>query len=187
MALSGITDIPAPECMVILCLIVAFGWLIATRDAKSSLPEREKLGSQDANSSHFGNYSIMDICMLTTVVACLLTAIPKLTVHPLFFLALMVSMAMGVTACWLVVRWVCYDAWTPKMLYWMAVPIILGGATCVLLAPEGQNATSVMSWMISGPIAVITSQATVVMLLLAIHRFETDPGTFRSFVGSPKA
>lgn len=168
LALARITDIPAPECLVILTLIVAFGWVIASRDSKSSA---NAAGGSDG-LLRLGNYSIMDIAVLTLVVACLVQAVPRLTVHPLFFFALMVSMIMGVCASWLVTRWVFYDRWTPGMLYWMLVPVVMGAVVCVMLAPKGQEIHQILGWMISGPIAVVTSQAVVVMLMLAVNRFE---------------
>ena len=173
LALLKVTDIPAAECLVILTLIVSFGWIVATRDGKSSLQTASPKTQGKQQMLNLGNYSIMDIGVLTMVVACLMHAVPRLSVHPMFFFALMLAMIMGVVANWLVSRWVYYDQWTLGMLYWMLFPILLGGATCLMLAPEGQNIQHVFGWMLSGPIAVVTSQAIVVMAMLSAHRMES--------------
>jgi len=172
LALAKVTDIPPAECLVIMTFIVSFGWIVATRDGKSSLQTSSSETQVKHRMLNMGNYSIMDIGVLTMVVACLMHAVPRLSVHPMFFFALMLAMLMGVVASWLVSRWVYYDQWTLGMLYWMLLPILLGGATCLMLAPEGQDIQHMLGWMLSGPIAVVTSQAIVVMAMLSAHRME---------------
>lgn len=170
----AITDFPAAESLVFCVSTFGFGWFVASRDKRSRPAEDTDAKSRLA----LGNFSIWDICVVTMIIACMLRTIPNLSVHPLFFIAVFLTMLNGAALCWLVCRWVWHDSWSLASLFWLATPCIVGTGLLLALGSSDQTLGSTFRWLMTGPIAVNASQALCVLALFAARRLDFKAQSF---------
>ena len=164
-AFRSITDFGFAESIFVSTILVALGWLVARVD------HYEQAGDGQAMSG-FRRWSIADILFITSVSACLCQATPRIVSSPILFFSVLASLIAGIYASWVAYRWTWSDEWT--VLRFLAIAIGFGLSIAVVYgySPRGTSIFDSLQWILSGPVTVIASQGTTVLLLLSLQRFE---------------
>jgi ABC-type xylose transport system permease subunit len=162
-----ITDLPPADSLLLSTLLLTSGWVIARLDRAhvfSSIPAAHAHGSQ---------WSIGDIAFATAMAACLSQAFVHST-WTLLLVSALTALAGGVVCSWLAYRWVWLDQYS---LFSLLLAFLgLAAATIYVhrVAPVDATFWESVQWICMGPVNVIASQATSVLLVLALIRFESQ-------------
>lgn len=170
-ALKSLTSLVAAECALIVVCSFAAGWLVTQFEFSG----RAQSASNEVR--RYQQWTIWDLAVLTTLVAVICYALPRLE-SPLMLLTQVGFVLLGgCVFSWLAYRWVFDDCWTMTKL----AAMLLGGAVCIwllgiALLGRGSHSelslTYVASWMLTGPIAVIAAQGLTVLAILAAVRID---------------
>ncbi len=158
-ALHTLTDISHADCFLLTACLSFSGWFTAW-----TLPV------PGCKTHNIRQVSIWDLCFLTFLAACLSHSLPNLSSDPMLLFAVLLAMVGGILTCWLACRWVLHDQWTLG-----STSILLGGlmlALACLLSPTFSSGSTwnTLKWTLTGPLHVIASQSTLVILLMAVLR-----------------
>jgi hypothetical protein len=166
-ALQKLTSLAASECSLLVVCVVAAGWFTSQLDDSA-----ERQPSSAARVRRYRQWTIWDIAWLTTWVAVVCYALPRLE-SPLALLS-QVSFVLwgGCLWSWVAYRWVFDDRWTiPKLVALLALGVfcfwLLGRQTPTEFSP-----LHIAAWMLTGPLPVIAAQGLCVMAILTAIRID---------------
>lgn len=162
-----ITDLPPADCLLLSTLLLSSGWAIARLDRAhlfSSIPSAHAQAAQ---------WSIGDIAFATAMAACLVQAFVNCT-PTLLLLSAITALAGGVVCSWLAYRWVWLDQYSLVSLLLAFFGLVAATLYVHHVAPIDATFWESVRWICMGPVNVIASQATSVLLVLALIRFESQ-------------
>ncbi len=162
-----ITDLPPADCLLLSTLLLSSGWVIARLDRAhlfSSIPTAHAQSAQ---------WSIGDIAFSTALAACLVQAFVHCT-PTLLLLSAIMALAGGIVCSWLAYRWVWLDQYSLVSLLVAFVGLVSATLYIHHVAPVDATFWESVRWICVGPVNVIASQATSVLMVLALIRFESQ-------------
>jgi len=162
-----ITDLPPADCLLLSTLLLSSGWVIARLDRAhlfSSIPSAHAQSAQ---------WSIGDIAFATAMAACLAQAFVHCT-PSLLLLSAVTALGGGVVCSWLAYRWVWLDQYSLLSLFLAFAGLVVATLYVHHVAPVDATFWESVQWICMGPVNVIASQATFVLLVLALIRFESQ-------------
>lgn len=165
-----ITDLAAPDCLLIASLLLSCGWLTARLDQWTVVKRSASNGGETRPSLR--QWSISDIVFVTTMAACFCKSLPQLAAPPVLLLSVLIALAAGLVCSWIAYRWAWNDDWSLRRCLLVASMLALITVYLYSYAPTGMSLIEAVSWMISGPVNVIAAQAVAVLFALALVRFE---------------
>ncbi len=169
-SLLRLTDLPPPDSLMITSLLLSSGWLIARLD-------RQHLFSGIASAhAQASQWSIADLVFATTMAACFVQSVENCD-WTVLLLSAMLAAAGGVVCSWFAYRWVWLDHYSYFSLLVSLLGLILATLYVHHIAPVDATLWESVQWICMGPVNVIASQATTVMFMLALIRFESQSRT----------
>ncbi len=171
-AMQSLTNLASTECVLIAVCSFSAGWLVTQLEFSGRSPQ---IVHEDVR--RYQQWTIWDLALLTTLVAVICYALPRLE-SPLFLLTQVGFVLLGgCLGSWVAYRWVFDDCWTMAKL----ITMFLGSGLCICLlsfwvlsqqAPNQLSVPHIAIWMLTGPIAVIAAQALTVLALLTAIRID---------------
>lgn len=170
--LQSLTSLVEAECALIAVCSFSAGWLVTQLEFSG----RESQ-SPFAEVKRYQQWTIWDLGLLTTLVAVICYALPRLESPLILLTQVGFVMLGGCISSWMAYRWVFDDNWTLTKL----IAMIVGSGLCVWLLglwlvsqqPASELSIGVIAtWMLTGPIAVIAAQGLTVLALLTAIRID---------------
>ncbi len=183
LAMQSLTHLVAAECGLIVVCTFSAGWLVMQLEFSGRSPQTSTTELQ-----RYQQWTIWDLALLTTLVAVICYALPRLQAPLILLNQVGFILLGGCIGSWLAYRWVFDDCWTMTKLIMM----FFGGGLCICLmviwplsgqSPSEFSLLHTTAWMLTGPIAVIAAQGLTVLGLLTAIR--VDQGSFNP--GRPQA
>ncbi len=161
-----ITDFSLYESLFLAAVLLSAGWLIAQTD------RLQNPGAAKGTPTSRPAWTIADAMFVTTMCACFCQAAPQIVSEQIWFFSVLISLAAGLFTSWVAYRWTWNDEWT--LIRFSSVALGLATAFCLVwrYSPGDTTIIETLEWMIQGPVTVIASQATTVLIALALRRFE---------------
>ncbi len=173
--LQHLTSMVSAECGLIAVSSFSAGWLVTQLEFSGRLQPASATAVR-----RYQQWTIWDLALLTTFVAVICYALPRLE-SPLILLTQVGFVLLGgCTVSWIAYRWVYDDSWTlAKLLVTTAGSGLCIGLLCYVLLrqipADELSMRLVMAWMLTGPLAVIAAQGLTVLAVLTAIR--VDQGT----------
>jgi len=172
LAMQSLTSLVAAESGLIVVCTFSAGWLVTQFEFSGR--------SQQASATEVRRYqqwTIWDLALLTTLVAVICYALPRLE-SPLILLTQVGFVLLGGCICsWVAYRWVFDDCWTMTKLIVMLVVSglyfwLMGFWLLSWQTPTEFSLLHITAWMLTGPLAVIAAQGLTVLALLTAIRVD---------------
>lgn len=167
---QSLTDLGAADCLLLATFLVLGGWGTATWQMAFFHGEHERSKPQIGMSRL--RWSIWDIGILTTSVACVVHAAPRLVTPWELMFAVTTALFSGLLISSIACRWVWCDKWDGWGICALLTTMVIGLAIVQISSPAGLSLWHAIQWAFTGPANVIASQGVVVLAVLSVWRLE---------------
>lgn len=166
----SLTDLGAEDCLLLATFLVLGGWGASTWQTAFFHGDHERLKPQIGLSRL--RWSIWDIGILTTIVACVVHAAPRLVTPWELMFAVTTALFSGLLISSIACCWVWCDRWDCWGILALLTTIIIGLAIVQIGSPAGLSLWNTIQWALTGPANVIASQGVVVLAVLSVWRLD---------------
>ncbi len=188
LACLKITNLQWADSLLLSSILLSCGWVKGRWSSQELTVEGAERGqvsralnSADGRSSTVNvpcqrsplQWSIGDMATITALAACMTSAGMQVRISPLL-VSVAWAFLVGLMSCWTAYRWVWLDRWSMNSLGLAVLGIIAAIVYLDQYAPTDATWMESFAWLCAGPISVVASQATTVLLFLAIVRFELE-------------
>lgn len=167
---QSLTDLGAADCLLLATFLVLGGWGAATWQMAffDGVHERSK---SPIGMSRL-RWSIWDIGILTTIVACVVHAAPRLVTPWELMFAVTTALFSGLLISSIAGWWVWCDRWDWWGIFALLTTIAVGLGIMQISSPAGLSLWKAILWALTGPANVIASQGVVVLAVLSVWRLD---------------
>ena len=155
-AFQLVTDLSLAECVLASCALLGAGWLT---------------WRPNSQASRRGHWSIWEMMLATTIVAIALSCFPNITSSMLLLLAVVLTLVGGIVFSAFAHRIVLNDDWNLAHLGICAGIASIWALIAFLFRPTGTTWTSALTWLMTGPLLVVSSQFTWAAVLFLLERY----------------
>jgi hypothetical protein len=163
-AFTRITDLHFCESLLASVMLFLCGWMVGNFDSSS---RRLMRGRSEKNS---GQVSMLNLFVITTLVACALHAFSNLQSPMVTLVGVMGTLIIGCTGCWAAAQWAWNDRRPIGMPLALAVAASIIGFGLLRRSSPGMTLGDLSTWLLAGPISVLAAQVMVVLAVLGLVR-----------------
>ncbi len=180
-AFEQLTDLGQADSILLTTILLLAGWAITVFDPVASPSTRVPLAERFSNMPNCTptierwRWSIWEIGFVTSVVACVAYAWPRLNAPPELLWAVVSAILAGLIVSWLACRWIWKDDWSLLSLAGLTILLAASLAVLILSAPPGQTLGHWLKWLLCGPVNVVAAQGVCVLATLGVWR-QCRPG-----------
>lgn len=175
-SLRALTDLQFNACGMLMCLLIAGGWITGIILTPWQGEERHPTCVRNGESSmrRAVRWSLWDIGCLTTLVANMSWLWPRIEPQLELIGGMLPTLIGGLIASGIALEWAWRDGWSLNRMSLLLLAILMACGLCCSYAPDAVDSSGLASWFLAGPASVMAAQALTVLSCIAAARIDAQ-------------